>query len=493
MLYNSFNFLFFFAIVLLIYFIIAKKFRILWLLLVSYIFYMCWNPKYAILLLFCTSITWFTGILLNKLDEICWDNTKIKKYKQLCVAFCFMVCLFLLLFFKYFKFILDNINYVLNKMQFKIISVELDIILPIGISFYIFLSLGYIVDVYRNEIKAEKNFFQYALFVSFFPNILAGPIERSKTLLVQIKKIEELKLWDAKRILYGMQLMLWGYFQKIVIADRIAIVVNQIYSSYHEYGFVEIFTVIILFPFQIYCDFSGYSNIARGVAQIMGIKLMDNFRQPYLATSIKEFWRRWHISLTSWFTDYLYIPLGGNRKGKIRQYANIMIVFLCSGLWHGANWTYLIWGGLHGIYQIAGNINKRIFINKRLEVKNIWFFKVWNTGIVFGLVSIAWIFFKADSLQHAIDFIAQMFRYRRLHSFVDMGLASADWIILIISLFVVFIVDCVHEKGYKIRNWISNRNIIIRWSIYMIAIWMIILFGIYGSEYDNSQFIYLQF
>lgn len=490
MLYNSFNFLIFFTIIILIYFIIAKKFRTLWLLLVSYFFYMCWNPKYAILLIFCTSLTWFTGIML--------DNNKIIRYKKLCLAFCFIISLFLLLFFKYYNFVLDNINYILKKLQLNIISSELNIILPIGISFYIFLSLGYVVDVYRKEIKAEKNFLQYALFVSFFPTILAGPIERSKTLLVQIKKIEDLSLWDDKRILHGMQLMLWGYFQKIVVADRIAIVVNQIYSSYYDYGFVEIFTVIILFPFQIYCDFSGYSNIARGVAQVMGIKLMKNFRQPYLAASIKEFWRRWHISLTSWFTDYLYIPLGGNRKGRIKQYANIMIVFLCSGLWHGANWTYIIWGGLHGIYQIAENINKRISNNRisnnrRVVVNNILFLKVWNTGIVFGLVSFAWIFFKADSLLHAVDFIAQMFRYRRLHSFIDMGLASADWIILIVSLLVIFIVDYMHEKGYEIRNWISNHNIIIRWSVYMIAIWMIILFGIYGSEYDSSQFIYLQF
>lgn len=494
MLFNSFEFLVFFPTAVMIYFLIPKKFRYLWLLTASYYFYMCWNRKYALLLLFSTIITWTCGLVLQCVSDWKLNNEKIILYKKLFVLISFILNLSILFFFKYFNFLIDNLNYIFEKFHLSWNLPAFDIILPVGISFYIFQALGYTVDVYRQEIKAEKNFFRYALFVSFFPQLVAGPIERSKNLLNQLEKTEHLKLWNYDRIKNGILLMLWGFFQKMVIADRIAIVADQVFDHYQEYGFVELTTTAILFSFQIYCDFGGYSNIARGAAEVMGIQLMNNFRQPYFAPDIKEFWRRWHISLTSWFTDYLYIPLGGNRKGKVRQSANILIVFLCSGLWHGANWTYVVWGLFHGCAQIINNTPKLSAppsFKKRSP--RIILLKMVKIAFTFGLVSVFWIFFRADTLGQALGYFAQSLRYRRLHSFTDMGIDQANWIILLISLGVLFIVDILHECGISIRQKIYMQNIVLRGMIYLSAIWAIILFGIYGSQYDASQFIYFQF
>ena len=502
MLFNSFQFMIFFPIVIFIYFIIHKKIRYIWLLMSSYYFYMCWNAKYAVLLFFSTFITWISGILMDEVEKKKWELSRIKQTKKWCLGGSIALNLSVLLFFKYFYFITDNINYILEKLNLKLVSPGLDIVLPVGISFYIFQALGYAIDVYRKDIKAERNLFRYALFVSFFPQLVAGPIERSKNLLSQMREIENLELWNVGRIQRGIHQMLWGYFQKLVIADRAAIVVNQVFQSYKEYGFVELFTVTLLFSVQIYCDFGGYSNLAKGAARVMGFDLMDNFRQPYFAENIKDFWRRWHISLTSWFTDYLYIPLGGNRKGKLRQYINTMAVFLCSGIWHGANWTYIVWGGIHGIFQIIGDLRNQL-IRKQDEIQigetgtigmvKQYISKAARVGFTFGMVSFAWIFFRADTIGQAIGFIGQMFRYRRRHSFTDMGLDTANWIILLLAIFILFLVDYLHERHKQIRELLYTKNIVIRWAVYLCALWFILLFGVYGAGYDASQFIYFQF
>lgn len=491
MLFNSFQFLIFFPLVVLVYFLVPGKVRYLWLLTASYYFYMCWNAKYALLLFFSTAVTWISGIVLQQVSQKDWESERIAFCKKVCVAVSFLLNLSILFFFKYYYFTVDNLNYLLEKCHLKVIEPRFDIVLPVGISFYIFQALSYTMDVYRQEIKAEKNFARYALFVSFFPQLVAGPIERSKNLLIQMENMDRLKLWNYERVRNGILLMIWGFFQKLVIADRIAIVVNQVYESYQKFGFVELATTAVLFSFQIYCDFGGYSNIARGAAEVMGISLMNNFRQPYLAVDIKDFWRRWHISLTSWFTDYLYIPLGGNRNGRGTQCRNILIVFLCSGLWHGANWTYVVWGLLHGFAQVIGNIRKWMFPEKRWE--NYAGIRAVKTAVTFGIVTIFWVFFRADTIGQALGYLTQCLKYRRLQTFTAMGLNKANWIVLLLSLAILFVVDGIHERGISIRQSLYGRNVLVRGAVYLAAIWGIILFGIYGYQYDVSQFIYFQF
>lgn len=341
MLFNSTDFLIFFPIAAIGYYMIPHRVRYLWLLICSYYFYMCWNPVYVLLILFSTIITWVSGILLEFVKRRNMQEHKRRIYKNMCVIFSFTLNLCVLGYFKYANFFIDTINYVFKQLHIVYHAPSVDILLPVGISFYTFQALSYTMDVYRNEIKAEKNILRYALFVSFFPQLVAGPIERSKSLLCQLNEKHKISF---EKIRSGFMLMLWGYFLKMVIADRIAIVVDVIYGDYTEYNGWYLIVASILFAVQIYCDFAGYSTIALGAGEIMGFSLTDNFNAPYFSQSVAEFWRRWHISLSSWFRDYLYIPLGGNRKGKTRKYFNLMIVFLCSGLWHGAHWNYVAWG-----------------------------------------------------------------------------------------------------------------------------------------------------
>lgn len=350
MLFNSTQFLIFFPIVTIAYFLIPHRIRYIWLLLASYYFYMCWNPKYALLIATSTVITWLSGLLIDRTNKSTADlKNKIFK-KKLWVGLSFASNLAILFFFKYFDFALRNLNAVLAQFNFELIQPGFDVILPVGISFYTFQALSYTMDVYRGEIYAEKNILKYALFVSFFPQLVAGPIERSKNLL---KQFNEEHCFDYDRVKNGLLLMLWGFFMKLVIADRVALLVDQVYNNWEQYAGFEIVVATVFFAVQIYCDFGSYSNIAIGAAQVMGFTLMENFRQPYFATSVADFWRRWHISLTSWFRDYLYIPLGGNRKGQLRKYLNVMIVFVTSGLWHGASWHFVVWGGLK--WYLSGN------------------------------------------------------------------------------------------------------------------------------------------
>lgn len=335
MVFNSSSFLFFFPVVILLYFVIPPKLQWIWLLVSSYYFYLSWNVKYGMLLLITTVVTWAGGMFLE------WYKGK-KWVKKACVGGCLFIDLAILGIFKYQNFVLDSIAGLAEQFGISLsFENRWDVLLPVGISFYTFQALGYVIDVYRGE-KAEKNIFRYALFLSFFPQLVAGPIERSKNLLGQLRQAHG---FDYERVKNGLLLMLWGLFQKMIISDRLALFVNTVYNDYANYSGIIVIIATIFFAVQIYCDFGGYSDIAIGAAQVMGIDLMQNFNKPYFATSIKDFWKRWHISLTAWLRDYLYIPLGGNRKGKARKYINTMIVFLASGVWHGANWTYIYWGG----------------------------------------------------------------------------------------------------------------------------------------------------
>ena len=409
MLFNSTEFLIFFPIVVAVYFAVPEKLKALWLLISSYYFYMCWNVKYALLILASTVLTYLSGLMMERIKQQNWESAKKQKYKKLVVAASFVSNLSILFYFKYINFALETIAKLFSLVHIQLAVPAFDIILPVGISFYTFQALSYTMDVYRDEIYAEKNFLRYALFVSFFPQLVAGPIERSKNLLKQLAVHQKFQFERARE---GFLLMLWGFFLKIVLADRIAVFVDTIYGNYRDYPGWYLILATMLFAVQIYCDFGGYSTIAMGAAQILGVRLMENFDAPYLSVSVAEFWRKWHISLTSWFKDYLYIPLGGSRKGKLRKYLNKMIVFLVSGLWHGAQFSFVAWGGLNGLYQIIGEILQPLR-DKLVEIlhlnrKSLGHRLIHMVG-TFILVDFAWIFFRADRFKSAFHIIQSIF------------------------------------------------------------------------------------
>ena len=495
MLFNSLHFLIFFPVVCFVYFIIPHRVRYLWLLAASYYFYMCWNPKYALLMLTSTAITYLSGILIADADR----KGYIAK-KKLYVFISFASNLTILFLYKYFDFALANINRVLSIAGIQLLTPSFDLLLPVGISFYTFQALSYTMDVYRNDVIVERNFLKYALFVSFFPQLVAGPIERSANLIHQLS---EKHYFDANRAMRGLLLMLWGFFQKLVIADRAAYFVNSVYNAPSAETSVGLAVVLatILFAFQIYCDFSSYSDIARGAAEVMGFTLMKNFETPYFAKSVSEFWRRWHISLSTWFRDYLYIPLGGNRKGTVRKYTNLMIVFLVSGLWHGASWNFVIWGALNGMYQVVGSVTQpfRDYINQKTgNDPHIFSTKLMKLLITFLLICFSWIFFRANSTRDALLLIHNMFAEFNPWIFTDgtlfsFGLDAADMFILLVSLLVLLGVSIAKYKKVEIRQWLLSQGLWFQYAIYLIAIFYIMIFGVYGSGFDAAQFIYFQF
>ena len=497
MLFNSVDFLVFFPIVTLIYFLIPHKIRYLWLLVCSYYFYMCWNAMYALLLFASTMITWVSGLAIaaaaKKETE---DPTRLRS--RGIVAISLILNLTLLFFFKYSNFVIENLNSLLAYTGVSLRVPKLDLLLPVGISFYIFQALSYTIDVYRGDVQVEKNPLRYMVFVSFFPQLVAGPIERSSRLLGQFY---EKHRFSYDRMVRGLMMMLWGYFQKMVVADRLSVLVDQVFNYCSYYAGFEILVGAVFFAFQIYCDFAGYSTIAIGAAQVMGFDLMENFRRPYLAVSVADFWRRWHISLTSWFRDYLYIPLGGNRKGKLAKYRNIMVVFLSSGLWHGANWTYVIWGGLNGLFQIIGAETKKLRSNVKsfLGIRdNSGSGRLLSMIVTFLLVDFTWIFFRAATLEDAVTVIRQLFSSFNPWVLFDgtlytLGLSMIDFWVGIVAIAMILAVDVLHERGVRIREWILNQNLLFRWMVYFLAIFTILIFGFYGPNYDAAQFIYFQF
>lgn len=496
MIFNSYEFLVFFPIVVLTYFVIPKKGRYIWLLLTSYFFYMCWNPQYAMLIAFSTLITYFSGAMLDRENE-----KKRNVYKKWIVIFCVIINVGILAFFKYSNFMIGNINYVLKSLHINSIH-SIDIVLPVGISFYTFQALGYIMDVYRDKVKAEKNLLRYALFVSFFPQLVAGPIERSENLLSQVNDVDNYRLWNLERISNGLILMLWGFFQKVVIADRISIFVDAVYSEYWLYGSVELIVATIFFAIQIYCDFGSYSLIAIGAAKVMGFELMENFNTPYFSGSIKEFWRRWHISLSTWFRDYLYIPLGGSKCSKVKKYRNIIVTFLVSGMWHGASWNFIVWGGIHGIYQVIGDLLMpwRERLKDKLHINTgCMSFKLGQIGGTFLLTCFAWIFFRMNSLSDSIAFVKRIFTRPDLwvlhdQSLFSIGLNRTEMNILICALIALLLVDLVrYIKGITLDYFLRGQNLWFRWGIIYTLLYSVIIYGIYGPSYDPTQFIYFQF
>jgi D-alanyl-lipoteichoic acid acyltransferase DltB (MBOAT superfamily) len=450
---------------------------------------MNWDARYVLLLLFSTAVTFVSGLAI--------EGAANDKQRKMVVAISFVLNIGILFFFKYFDFTIDSINLALSKINMEISKPAFSVLLPVGISFYIFQALSYTMDVYRKDVKAEHNFLKYALFVSFFPQLVAGPIERSKNL---IKQVNISHRFDYENMREGLLIMLWGYFLKLVIADRASIIVDAVYGNYTEYGGAYILIASVLFAIQIYCDFAGYSTIAVGAAKVLGFELMENFNCPYFSTSIAEFWRRWHISLSTWFRDYLYIPLGGNRKGKVRKYINLMIVFLVSGLWHGADFTFVMWGLIHGIYQIIGALTKPVR-DKLNEVFNMnpqsIGHKLVSIGITFALVDFAWIFFRADSIGIAVEMIKSMVHIGNIGLFIsnisELGISYKSFKILVLSIIILLFADFMKYKGIKIREIVIRQELWCRWLCYIGFVMFIMIFGIWGAGYDAAGFIYFQF
>ncbi len=498
MLFNSADFLIFLPIVVLIYFVIPKKLKYLWLLLASYYFYMCWNAKYALLLLASTVVTYISGLLIEKVKSFEVGEIRKITYKKWIVAICFIINLSILFYFKYINFALSILARIFAWIHIQINVPVFDIVLPVGISFYTFQALSYTMDVYRDEIYAEKNFFRYALFVSFFPQLVAGPIERSKNLLKQLAVPNNFDFENARE---GFLLMLWGFFLKIVLADRISIFVDTVYGDYMTYTGTYLVLATILFAIQIYCDFYGYSTIAMGAAKVLGITLMENFDAPYFSRSVAEFWRKWHISLTSWFRDYLYIPLGGSKKGEFRKYINKMFVFLISGLWHGAQISFIIWGGINGFYQIIGEILKP-FRDKLVTMLHLnresFGHKLMQVLGTFVLVDFAWIFFRADGFEDAIGIIQSMISVKNPWVLFDgsiycCGLDIKNFWLMIVCIGVLLAVDLCKCKRIRICKKISEQDYWFRWIFIVLTITVILTFGIWGPNYNETNFIYFQF
>lgn len=517
MAFNSFEFLVFFPIVVLVFFIIPRKARRLWLLAASYYFYMRWNAVYAALIAASTLVTYLAGIFISKVSEDDSEEKDIEDYddeeddddeavdnifhKKFILISSIVINLGILFYFKYFNFILDTIGNIRSMFGGEPFN-PLDIILPVGISFYTFQAIGYTIDVYRGDVKAEKNFIKYALFVSFFPQLVAGPIERSGNLLSQISDCTKKKQFNYENLVSGVSLMAFGMFQKMVIADRAAIFVDGIFGNLHSIGFVEGLFGAMAFSVQVYCDFAGYSAIAIGAARVMGFELMENFNTPFFAVSIADHWRRWHISLSQWLRDYLYIPLGGNRVSKPRHYFNIMVTFLVSGLWHGANWTYVIWGGLHGLYQVIGDILKpvRTKVNKILNVnEEVFSYKLGQIIITYLLLCFSYIFFRAKSIGQACTYIRYMFTRWDFWSFFNenlynYGLDRVEVNILLVAIIVLILVDIARYKtGYDFGDVLLVQNLWFRWLVLIVLVVACVVYGEYGINFDSAQFIYFQF
>jgi D-alanyl-lipoteichoic acid acyltransferase DltB (MBOAT superfamily) len=389
----------------------------------------------------------------------------------------------LLFFFKYFNLLSESAVMFLSRLSMSVNTITLNVLLPVGISFYTFQTLSYVIDVYKGEIAAEKHLGKYAVFVSFFPQLVAGPIERSKNLLPEIKKKH---IFDYDNAVLGMKFITWGFFKKLVIADNIAQYIDFVYNNIQNYtGFVLLFATV-LFAFQIYCDFSGYSDIAIGAAKLFNIKLMTNFKSPYFSASLQEFWNRWHISLSTWFRDYVYIPLGGNRVSSIKKTRNLMITFLISGLWHGANWTFVLWGGIHGTYQ---KLQRGLISTKKTERRIYW---ILNVFLTFLFICFAWIFFRANTLSDVLYIITHLFS----------GLKNPkEYFLTIISVpgksgiikgfFGIVLLLAFDYLSLRIDVWerIKKLNVIIRYGIYFGLISLVLLLMNTGSH----EFVYFQF
>lgn len=502
----------FFPVVTLIYYLIPRKLKVYWLLAASYYFYMSWNVKYALLMAICTVISWVIAFAVAAPDKIFnrpsgESETGRQSIPADCLKKLFLISgivinVGILGFYKYSNFLLNNIGLAVRFLTGTEMDTRFDVILPLGISFYIFKTLSYLIDVYRGDIKPEKDILKYALYVSFFPQVVSGPIDRAVSLLPKIDSVPQSVTFDAERVYRGLLLMLWGLFLKLMIADRLAILVNTVFGSYYLYGSFALLTAAIGYSIQLYCDFAGYSVLSIGASKVLGFEVADNFDTPYFSSSIKEFWRRWHISLGNWLKYYVYIPLGGSRCGTVRKYLNTMIVFLVCGIWHGANWTFVVWGALNGLYLILADLFKPFWenFNSRFHVRTESFsYRFGQIFTTFLLVVFTRIFSRSNSVTDAVDYICRIFTRVDLWSFFNgslykLGLDVTEMHIIFVSVLVVFAVDmCKFLKGKGVDEFISEQCVWFQWLCILLVFFSIAVYGIYGESFNPQQFIYFRF
>ncbi len=484
MLFNSFHFLIFFPIVVGLYYALPQKIRWVLLLIASYYFYMSWKAEYIILIVASTLVDFGAGLAIENADS--------KKRKKLWLFLSLFVNLGLLFTFKYWDFFNESIRDTLNLFSIQFDPSTLKLLLPVGISFYTFQTLSYTIDIYYGKIKPIKHLGIFATYVSFFPQLVAGPIERAKHLIPQFyNKV----VFEYERVKNGLLLMLWGFFVKVVIADRLAILVNTVYKHDETHNYLldhtgaSLFIASFFFMFQLYLDFSAYSNIAIGAARVLGFDLQSNFRRPYWATSISDFWHRWHISLSTWFRDYVYIPLGGNKRGVKRHLINLLITFLLSGLWHGASWNFALWGVLNGLFLIA-----QVFIDRRKtskKPKTSFIKRLLQSAVVMLLWGGSLIFFRAQTFDDAI-YVFQNISLTGWDNLYELGLTVSEFKFVFYCLVSIYILDYIQEKK-DLYKFLAGRNIVIRFAVYITAILMIIYLGAYGEDVSDNQFLYFQF
>ncbi|VVB66538.1 MBOAT, membrane-bound O-acyltransferase family [Candidatus Gugararchaeum adminiculabundum] len=486
MLFNSFDFLFFFLVVTVAYFLLPHRFRWLLLLAASCFFYMSFIPVYILILLLMIMVDYSAGIGM--------EGSKTNEIKTIFFVSSLLMTGLILLVFKYFNFFNANLQGLASFLGWNYSLETLALILPLGLSFHTFQSMSYIIEVYRGNQKAERNFGIYALYVMFYPQLVAGPIERPKNLLPQFYTEHK---FERRRVVNGLARMLFGFFKKMVIADRLALFVNAVYNDPTSSTGAPLIIATVFFAIQIYCDFSGYCDIAIGAAEVMGFKLMENFNLPYYSKSIKEFWRRWHISLSSWFKDYLYIPLGGNRVSLPRWCFNELSVFLVCGLWHGANWTFVIWGGLHGAYIVLSKLLEKPAHSLADIVRLTKFPRAYGAAkilLTFSLVCFGWIFFRANSLSDAVYIISHLFSGLNLTKaglgkILELGgIGTQGFVVLVLSLIVLEFVELTKNNDY-LKDKIWRRSETLRMLTYVIAVVLILIL----SVLEETKFIYFQF
>ncbi|MCC8409604.1 MBOAT family protein [Mucilaginibacter sp. UR6-1] len=486
MLFNSIQFVVFLVIVLVVYRLLNQKGRLYFLLAASYFFYACWSFSYLGLIFFTSSSCFLSGLLIEKSPD--------KRRKKLFLTLSIVVNFLILFIFKYFNFFVQAAQDVSFYFHYPYHFDFLDILLPVGISFYTFHSISYVIDVYRGEVQTEKNLFRFLLFVSFFPQLVAGPIARTKDLLPQLRHLDNYKYENFRR---GFVLIFWGLFKKMVVADRLAIAVNHVYNHVDQASSVSLIIATIFFTYQIYCDFSGYSDIALGVSKLFGIDLMLNFRSPYFSKTVTEFWRRWHISLSTWFRDYLYIPLGGNKVSQGRWIFNTVFVFVISGLWHGAAYTFLIWGAIHGIMLV---VERYVYgrsirnIKPGVNLKNIL-----RWAVTYVIVIIGWVFFRANNLSDSFVVFGKIFEFSNIATDVKslfvpggaeslIGLKFYDFVLAIVFVIMLVTISFAVRKTGVI-DAVLNMSLVPRWVFYIGVTFLILWFGKFGV----NEFVYFQF
>lgn len=500
MLFNSFGYAVFLPAVFFLYWLIPPKFRWGFLLLTSCFFYAAWGPAYLLVLFAVILVTYISALLLDRVrpqtsaGRQSSGKNRSSFPRRIVLFLSILFCFGLLFFYKYLNFFSENVSALFQRLSIPMQPLTIRLALPIGISFYIFQAVSYLVDVYKGKIRAERHLGIFAVYLSFFPKVMQGPIERGSSLLPQLRSPRRFSYEQAT---YGLKLMAWGYFKKLVVADGLSVYVSQVYDNLPSYTGFSLVLATFFYAIQLYCDFSGYTDIALGSAGILGIRLSPNFRSPYFASSIKDFWGRWHLTLSGWLRDYIYIPLGGNRVGRIRHALNIMITFLVSGLWHGASWNYVLWGGIHGALQVLEGFfpwnrkTSRFQTDKRLHA----LLCIVTVPVTFLLVCFAWIFFRAATISDAFYVIRNMFAgigspVSYIHDCaLQMGLSFSNLVYHCLPLIPLFLFDLASMKTDVIAL-ISRQRFFIRWPVYILLLLAILLFSEKGV---TTEFIYMQF